>query len=90
MQDYYETPESVEARAIMRLVSLGTTTLDDARDLISVPEKESHALHLFVAISGKDAASIGHALAFRRKVSVEFEKLARLMQMDAPVVLESK
>jgi hypothetical protein len=53
--------------------------------LISVPEKESHALHLFVAISGKDAAPIGHALAFRRKVSVEFEKLARLMQMDAPV-----
>jgi len=85
MQDYSETPESVEARAIMRLVSLGTTTLDDARDLISVPEKESHALHLFVAISGKDTAPIGHALAFRRKVSVEFEKLARLMQMDAPV-----
>jgi hypothetical protein len=28
MQDYYESAESVEARAIMRLVSLGTTTLD--------------------------------------------------------------
>ena len=80
MQDYSEIPESVEARAIMRLVSLGATTLDDARDLISVPEKQSHALNLFVAFAGKDGAPIGRALAFRRKVSQEFEKLAALMQ----------
>jgi hypothetical protein len=69
----------------MRLVSIGTTTLDGARDLISVPERETHALNLFLAFAGKDGAPIGHALAFRRKVSVEFEKLASLMQTGAAV-----
>ena len=39
MQDYYEKPERVEARAIMRLIALGTTTLEGARELIAVPEK---------------------------------------------------
>lgn len=44
MQDYFEAPESIEARAIMRLVSLGsTTTLDDARELIGIPERERGA-----------------------------------------------
>ncbi len=44
MRNHFEAPESIEARAIMRLVSLGTATLDDARDLISVPEGEEQAL----------------------------------------------
>ena len=85
MQNYFEPPESVEARAIMRLVSLGTTTLEDARELISVPEKEEHALSLFVAVAGKDGLPIGTALAFRRKVLVEFDKLATPMQTPATV-----
>lgn len=85
MQTYFEAPESIEARAIMRLVSLGTTTLDDARELISIPEKEEQVLSLFVAIAGKEGAPIGRALAFRRKVLVEFEKLVALMQMPATI-----
>jgi hypothetical protein len=84
MQNYFETPESVEARAIMRLVSLGTTTLEE-RELISIPEKEEHALSLFVAVAGKDGLPIGTALAFRREVLVEFDKLAPLMQTPATV-----
>lgn len=75
MQNYYETPESIEARAILRLVSIGTTTLEGARDLIAVPEREEHVLQIFTAIAGKDGAPIGRALAFRRKVAAEFEKL---------------
>jgi hypothetical protein len=63
MQNYFESPGSVEARAIMRLVSIGTTTLDGARDLISVPERETHALNLFLAFAGKDGAlSVMHSL----------------------------
>jgi hypothetical protein len=75
VQNYYEAPESVEARAIMRLVALGTTTLDGARELIGIPEREEHVLQLFVAMAGKAGSSIGHAVAFRRKVMAEFEKL---------------
>jgi len=75
MQDYFERPESIEARAIMRLVWLGTTTIEDARELIAIPEKEGCSLEAFVAISGKEGIPIGRAIAFRRKVSTEFEKL---------------
>jgi hypothetical protein len=55
MQDYFEAPESVEARAIMRLVYLGTTTLDGARELIGIPERQEQALSMFIASAGKDA-----------------------------------
>ena len=70
-----ESAEHVEARAIMRLVSLGTTTLEGARELIGIPEREGRALNVFVAISGKAGIPIGRAIAFRRRVSSEFEKL---------------
>lgn len=80
MKTYFEAPESVEARAIMRLVSLGTTTLDDARELISIPEKEEHALSLFIAVAGKEGAPIGRALNFRRKVLAEFDRLVESMR----------
>jgi hypothetical protein len=76
------TPESIEARAILRLVSLGTTTVDGARELISVPERETQALHLFLAVAGKEGAPIGRALAFRRKVLREFEKLVAPEQAE--------
>jgi hypothetical protein len=75
MQNYFEAPESIEARAILRLVSLGTTTLDDARELIGIPENQEHVLELFIAAAGKEGLPIGRALAFRRKVLAEFEKL---------------
>jgi hypothetical protein len=84
MQDYFEKPEHVEARAMMRLVSLGTTTLEGARELIAIPEREGRALNAFVAISGKAGASIGRAVAFRRKVSIEFEKLVACAGMNEP------
>jgi hypothetical protein len=83
VQNYYETPESIEARAILRLVSIGTTTLEAARDLIAVPEREEHVLQIFAAIAGKDGAPIGRALAFRRKVMAEFEKLISQGQFEA-------
>jgi hypothetical protein len=85
MQNYFERPESIEARAIMRLVPLGTTTLEGARELISVTERETQVLNLFVAVAGKEGAPIGRALAFRRKVLAEFEKLAASMQFDGSV-----
>jgi len=75
MQNYFESPESIEARAIMRLVWLGTTTIEDARELIAIPEREGSSLEASVAISGRDGVPIGRATAFRRKVSTEFEKL---------------
>jgi hypothetical protein len=82
MQGYFESPESIEARAIMRLVSLGTTTLDDARELIAIPEKQERALKSFVSVAGTAGISIGRAVDFRRRVSLEFEKLAALVQMN--------
>jgi hypothetical protein len=75
MQNPYETPASVEARAILRLVTLGSTTLEDARELIGVPERQANALSAFVALGGKAGQVVGCALVFRRKVLVEFEKL---------------
>jgi hypothetical protein len=79
MQNYFETAEHVEARAIMRLVSIGTTSLEGARNLIAIPEKEESALNAFVAISGKAGIAIGQAIEFRRKVSSEFEKLVSFL-----------
>jgi hypothetical protein len=71
----YESPAVVEARAIMRLVYLGTTTVEGARELIAVPEREERALKAFVAASGKTGASIGYAVQFRHQVAEEFERL---------------
>jgi len=82
LRDYFERPESIEARAIMRLVSLGTTTLDGARDLIGIPERQEQALRMFVAIAGKDGVSIGYAVSFRRRVMIEFEKLVAVGQPE--------
>jgi hypothetical protein len=82
MHNYFEAPESIEARAIMRLVTLGTSTLEDARDLISIPERQEQALKLFVAVARKEGASIARAVTFRRKVAEEFEKLAALMKLE--------
>jgi hypothetical protein len=75
MYDFTERPERTEARAIIRLVSLGTTTLEDARELISIPERQEQALRTFVAIAGKDGAAVRSALAFRHRVMTEFEQL---------------
>jgi hypothetical protein len=75
MQNYHEAPESIEARAIMRLVTLGTTSIEDARNLIAIPNRQERVLKLFVAVAGKEGGSIGYAIAFRRKVMAEFEKL---------------
>jgi hypothetical protein len=87
MQDYFEKPELVEARTILRLVSLGTTTLEGARDLIAIPERQGRALDAFVRTSGKAGASIGHAVAFRRKVLIEFEKLVASANPSEPLLV---
>jgi hypothetical protein len=86
MQDYTERPERTEARAILRPVSLGATTLGDARDLISIPERQEQALRMFVAVAGKDGVSIGYAVAFRRRVMVEFEKLVAAGRVNLSAV----
>jgi hypothetical protein len=87
MQNYYEAPESIEARAIMRLVALGTTTIEGARDLISIPEPQEQVLRLFVAVAGKEGSSVGYAIAFRRKVMAEFEKLVAQNQFTDSVAV---
>lgn len=87
MQNHFERPESIEARAIMRLVALGTTTLDDARELIAIPDRQELALKMFISVAGKDGASVAYAVAFRRRVMIEFERLvaAGHFDMSAPV-----
>lgn len=82
MQDYTERPERTEARAILRLVSLSAITLEDARELISIPDRQVHALRMFIAVAGKDGASIRSAIAFRDRVMVEFDKLLAAGQVD--------
>ena len=87
MQDYHEVPESIEARAIMRLVTLGTTTLEDARELIAIPTHQEEVLRLFVATAGKEGNSVGYAIAFRHKVMAEFEKLVAENQLANPITV---
>jgi hypothetical protein len=57
MQNHYEAPESIEARAIMRLVELGTTTLEDARDLIAIKSCSSSLRSLGKKASRSDTQS---------------------------------
>jgi hypothetical protein len=83
----YEAPESIEARAILRLVDLGATTLEGARKLIAIPTRQEKVLRLFVSVAGKDGSSIGYAIAFRRKVMAEFEKLVADGHFDDSVAI---
>jgi hypothetical protein len=87
MQNYYEAPESIEARAIMRLVALGSTTIEGARELIAIPGRQERVLRLFVAVAGKEGSSVGYAIAFRRKVMAEFEKLVAENQLGNSAVV---
>jgi hypothetical protein len=69
----------------MRLVALGTTTLEDARELIAIPERQEQALRMFVAVAGKDGASAGYSVSFRRRVMIEFEKLVAAGKVELSV-----
>jgi hypothetical protein len=82
MQDYFERPEHIEARAILRLVEIGTTTLEDARELIAIPERQERVLEAFVSAAEKAGLSIGNAIAFRRRVAHEFEMLVRSAELE--------
>ena len=86
MQDYFEKPESIEARAIMRLVVLETTTIEGARELIGIPERQEHVLELFAVQAGRDGHSVGYAVAFRRRVMEEFEKLVSAQGTHSDIV----
>jgi len=63
------------------LVSLGTTTIDSARDLISIPEKQEQVLNAFVSVAGKAGNPIHRAVSFRHKVA-EFEKLVASVNQE--------
>ena len=82
MQDYFEKPEHIEARAILRLVEIGTTTLEDARELIAIPEREERVLKAFARAAGKAGLSVGNAIAFRHRVAREFEMLVRSAEVQ--------
>ena len=86
MSPRYETPETIEAKAILRLVSLGTTTIDDARDLIAIPEKQERMLKAFISDAGGSATPIHRAVSFRHKVAAEFEKLVSSFHQEAPKI----
>jgi hypothetical protein len=86
MNARYETPETIEAKAILRLVSIGTTTIDDARDLIAIPEKQERVLRAFISVAGNSAAPIHRAVNFRHKVAAEFEKLVSSFNQEAPKI----
>ena len=66
----------------MRLVSLGTTTLESARELIGIPKRQEDDLNAFVVLGGKAGQTIGYALNFRRRVLNEFEKLVVLAALE--------
>jgi hypothetical protein len=66
MLDFTERPERTEARAIMHLVCVGAVTLDEARELISIPEHEEKVLRMFVSVAGKDGIPIRSAVVFRQ------------------------
>ena len=81
MQDYVD-PAIIEARAILRLVTLGNETLDGARELIRVPDRQAAALNAFVAAGGKAGAPIQHALRFRERVHAQFEELVQANHLE--------
>ena len=76
MQEYID-PAIIEARAILRLVTLGNETLDGARELISIPGRQASALNAFIAVVGKAGSPIQHALKFRERVLAQFEELVQ-------------
>ena len=80
MQNYLD-PAIIEARAILRLVTLGSTTIDGARELIQIPARQADALNAFVAIGGKAAAPIQYALKFRERVLAQFEQLLQASEL---------
>jgi hypothetical protein len=82
MQDYFEKPEHIEARAILRLVEIGTTTLEDARELIAIPERQERVLEAFARAAGKAGLSVANAIAFRRRVAHEFEMLVGFAEVQ--------
>jgi hypothetical protein len=63
-------------------VSLGTTTIDSARDLIAIPEKQEQVLNAFVSVAGKAGIPILRAVSFRHKVAAEFEKLVASVNQE--------
>jgi hypothetical protein len=71
----------------MRLVALGSTTIEGARELIAIPGRQERVLRLFVAVAGKEGSSVGYAIAFRRKVMAEFEKLVAENQLGNSAVV---
>ena len=81
MQNYVD-PAMIEARAILRLVTLGNETIDGARELIGVPSREASALNAFVAIGGKAGAPIQYALKFRKRVLAQFEELVQANHLE--------
>lgn len=81
----YIDPAIVEARAILRLVTLGNTTLDGARDLISVSTREADALNAFIAVGGKVGAPIRNAIMFRERVLAQFELLVQACGLQESV-----
>ena len=83
LQNTYVRPETIEAGAILRLVSIGTLTLDSARELISVPKPQADALKAFAATGGQAGGAIGYAVRFREKVLEEFERMIANAQTGA-------
>ena len=75
MKAIHERPEVIEARGILRLVSLGASTVESARELIEIPEREKAVLDAFANLGGEEGITIGSAVRFRAKVLKEFDRL---------------
>ena len=82
MRDYFEKPEHIEARALVRLVKIGRMTLESARELIGIPDRQEQALNAFIRAAGKAGFGVSRAIAFRRKVAHEFETMVRVTKLE--------
>ena len=66
-----------EARCLYRLLGQDGNTVEELRELISVPSETERALRGFAQTHAEDTYWIESALKFRQAVAHEFERLVR-------------
>jgi hypothetical protein len=66
-----------EACDLYKMVSAGSSKIDEIRELIAVPAQIEEALLAYAERYPKDGARIHCVLLFRERVAEEFERLVR-------------
>lgn len=69
-------PQS-EARGLFSLVSRGSASVEEVRELIGVSPRTESLLRAYTRVHPEDARGMERVLRFRERVRQEFERLVR-------------